>query len=161
MIKAYTDQPEFRNENNAQGIVGVRQEKWVLVAPYNGDYALPDIQLDWWNSTRQQETATINAATLRVSGGAVPAGQVTLRRRRLKHNSHRPQHLLNPGCSRLLMPSTWSTNKQIIVVLLLLWVVLTTAWLLWYGNTANLPGSAKPTVVGSVRETAQSISHRV
>lgn len=149
-IKAYTDQPEFRNENNAQGIVGVRQEKWVLVAPYNGDYALPDIQLDWWNSTTdKQETATINAATLRVSGGAAaPAGQVTPPQPQTEAQpatppapSAKPQQVVADS----LMPSTWSTNKQIIVALLLLWVVLTTAWLLWqWKRRKSAPVSAKP-----------------
>jgi hypothetical protein len=135
-VKAYTDQPEFRNESNAQGIVGVRQEKWVLVAPYNGDYALPELKLDWWNSTTgKQETAMLNAVTLRVSGGeAAPAGQLPPASQQPAVSlteeaavpSVKPQALADS-----LLPSNWSVNKKIIMALLFLWVLLTTAWLYW------------------------------
>lgn len=69
-IKAYTDKPELRNEPNASGMVGVRQEKWVLVGTNNGEYVLPEIRLAWWNTeTKQEAVARVAETTLVVSGG--------------------------------------------------------------------------------------------
>lgn len=75
-VKAYTDQPELHNETSDKGIIGIRQEKWVFVAPYSGTYTLPAITLVWWDSAAgKQQLAQTKAFTLQVSGGAAaPAG---------------------------------------------------------------------------------------
>ncbi len=75
-IKAYTDQPELRNDAGNDGVIGVRQEKWVVVAPYNGEYEFPGLSVDWWNTaTGKQETAQLKPVKMVVTGGqAAPAG---------------------------------------------------------------------------------------
>lgn len=75
-IKAYADQPELNNNAGGDGVVGVRQEKWVIVSPYNGEFELPEITLDWWNTQEdRQEIARVDPVTMRFSGGqAAPAG---------------------------------------------------------------------------------------
>lgn len=68
-IKAYTDQPELRNDATPDGIVGIRQEKWVIVAPASGTFTWPALGMDWWNTTTgKQERANLEPVTLQVSG---------------------------------------------------------------------------------------------
>ncbi|MDD5393862.1 MAG: BatD family protein [Thiothrix sp.] len=148
-IKAYTDQPELRNETNNDGIIGVRQEKWVIVVPYNGEYELPPITLDWWNiATGKQETAQVNAVKMHVSGGQVaPAGATP-------PSPVSPQQQASAPAAAAPTPvppasTKWSLWEQIAAILLLLWSLLSLGWLvrLWQQKQRN---SAPKTAVSSV-----------
>lgn len=76
-IKAYADQPELRNTAGSDGVIGIRQEKWVIVSPYNGDFELPEMTINWWNTQEdRQETARIDPVSMKFSGGqTAPATQ--------------------------------------------------------------------------------------
>lgn len=134
-IKAYTDQPELRNDAGNSGVIGVRQENWVIVAPYNGEYAFPAITLDWWNTAKnKQETAKIAATKLVVSGGgAAPAGltapsepskaeesgQVPQPQQADKNNAETP----------VISKAGLSIWEWLAVILLVCWIVVTLVWL--------------------------------
>lgn len=136
-IKAYTDKPELRNDAGNDGVVGVRQEKWVIVAPYNGEYAIPAINLTWWNSTAgKQETASINPVTMRVSGGqAAPAGEpAVVTPPPVVEPDNKPQAppvADDAGKDLLAGLWGWLTWERLAFSLLLLWVVLSFGWLSW------------------------------
>jgi hypothetical protein len=135
-IKAYTDQPELRNDAGNSGVIGVRQEKWVIVAPYNGDYELPAITLDWWNTaTGKQETAQVSATKLVVTGGqAAPAGVTT---------PPEPAKAAAPEQSPAKQPAgttTPTTPKHgltiwewLASILLGFWIAVTLLWVVWRG----------------------------
>ncbi|MEN9434020.1 MAG: hypothetical protein RLZZ422_1609 [Pseudomonadota bacterium] len=68
-IKAYSDQPTLNDQVNDEGIIGIRQEKWVFIASGGGDFTIPEVTLDWWNTkTQQQELASLEAAPFKVGG---------------------------------------------------------------------------------------------
>ncbi|QTR47603.1 protein BatD [Thiothrix litoralis] len=135
-IKAYTDKPELRNDAGNNGVVGVRQEKWVVVAPYNGQYDFPGIAVDWWNtSTGKQETAKVEPAKLVVTGGeAVPASPAT----------SQPQAASTPDKQALSAApepdESWFSWGRFAASVLLIWVVATLAWLVWrWWQTSRSP----------------------
>lgn len=157
-IKAYTDQPELRNENGADGVVGVRQEKWVIVAPYNGSYELPEIKLDWWNTgANKQETVTVGPVKMQVSGGqAAPAGQLppaTIQQpaqpETEKQQATAPTATGQGGFLDGLL--SWFTWERAIFSLLLVGVLTWLAWLLWRWSRkpAEQQTSRKPSVSAS------------
>lgn len=156
-IKAYTDQPELRNEAGNDGVVGVRQEKWVIVAPYNGSYELPEIKLDWWNTgANKQETATVGPVKMQVSGGqAAPAGQLppaTIQQpaepKTEKQQAAAPEADERGFLAGLL---DWFTWERAIFSLLLIGVLTWLAWLLWRW-------SRKPPSQQTVQKSALSAS---
>ncbi len=138
-IKAYIDQPELRNEAGNDGVIGVRQEKWVIVPPYNGEYELPGIKLEWWNIVaNKQETATVGPFKLQVTGGQeAPAGQLppaNVQQPPEPANSKQTQPEVTEaagGSTWLDAFKNWFTWERAAFSLLLLWVLLTLAWLLW------------------------------
>jgi hypothetical protein len=144
-IKAYTDKPELRNQTNANGVVGVRNENWVILAPYNGSYNLPAINLDWWNiNTQKAEQAKIDAVTLVVSGGqAAPmqtqppasmANQVAVPNKSTTHANTQsaPAHDAE-------QEQRFSLAK-VAIGLLLVWLLLSGLWIIWlWWRRAKVP----------------------
>ncbi|MFZ1234423.1 MAG: BatD family protein [Thiofilum sp.] len=68
-MKAYSDQPLFNDQVRDDGVIGIRQEKWVFIASGGGEFTIPEITLDWWNTkTQQQELARLDATQFKVGG---------------------------------------------------------------------------------------------
>lgn len=66
-MKAYSDQPLFNDQVRDDGVIGIRQEKWVFIASGGGEFTIPEITLDWWNTkTQQQELARLDATQFKV-----------------------------------------------------------------------------------------------
>lgn len=173
-IKAYTDQPELRNEAGNDGIIGVRQEKWVIVAPYNGEYDLPAINLDWWNTLAgKQETATVDPVKMQVSGGQeAPAGQLppaSVQQPVAPDNGKQQQSAAatpEPAAQGSLRDglSQWFSWERAAFSLLLVWVLLTLAWLLWrwFRKPVHAPTGQTPTALGSKQPVdAKSVLRRL
>ena len=130
-IKAYTDQPELRNDAGNNGVVGVRQEKWVVVAPYNGEYQFPGVSVDWWNtSTGKQETARIEPVKMVVTGGAAsPTGATpTPTKSSQTGTTAQPKAAASPATGT---DESWFSWSRFAAALLLIWVALSLAWLVW------------------------------
>lgn len=129
-IKAYTDQPELRNDAGKSGVVGVRQEKWVVVAPYNGEYEFPGVTVDWWNTaTSKQETARVEPTKMVVTGGAAPPVG-------MPPASATPSPASTAQADKVAVSAagadaSWFSWSRLAAVLLLIWAVLSLAWLAW------------------------------
>ncbi|HPY41828.1 MAG TPA: BatD family protein, partial [Thiolinea sp.] len=68
-IKGYANQPEFRNDLGGNSVIGMREEKWVLMGTADGDYVLPEIKVEWWDlKAKKMQTAKIDATALKVVG---------------------------------------------------------------------------------------------
>lgn len=68
-IKGYANQPEFRNDLGGSSVIGMREEKWVLMGTADGSYVLPEIKIDWWDlKTKKMQTARIDPTSLKVTG---------------------------------------------------------------------------------------------
>ncbi len=135
-IKAYTDQPELRNDPGSNGIVGVRQEKWVVVAPYNGEYEFPGLSIDWWNAaTGKQETTTLDPVKLVVTGGQVaPAtANAPTTAEPAQAAPQTPQPVKNSDTPIVSAGwFAWFSWDWYATALLIIWGVLSVGWLLWY-----------------------------
>ena len=132
-IKAYANQPDLNNEINNDGVIGIRQEKWVIVSPYNGEFTLPEIKIDWWNSkTGQAEVAKLDPVKMVFTGGQAA------------HVTNTPMPAPAPPAANgsqntppaNAIPSTraaensWSWDK-LAAAFLLFWVLISLGWLLW------------------------------
>jgi hypothetical protein len=49
-FKSYPDQPNRKDEATAAGVTGTLQQKTVLIPTRPGNYRLPAIDLDWWDT---------------------------------------------------------------------------------------------------------------
>ena len=127
-IKAYTDQPELRNDGGNKGVVGVRQEKWVVLAQYNGEYEFPGITLDWWNtSTGKQETARVDPVKLVVTGGAAaPATPKVSQPQTAVSTPEKPT-----ATETAKTDESWFSWGNFLSALLTVWAASTVAWLFW------------------------------
>lgn len=68
-IKGYANQPEFRNDLGGSSVIGMREEKWVLIGTADGSYILPEIKIDWWDlKAKKMQTARIDPTPLKVVG---------------------------------------------------------------------------------------------
>lgn len=68
-IKGYANQPEFRNDLGGNSVIGMREEKWVLMGTADGNYVLPEISVDWWDlKAKKMQTARIEPSALTVTG---------------------------------------------------------------------------------------------
>lgn len=70
----YPDQAQTKDNKSNKGVQGSRIETMAIVANSGGDFTLPAINIDWWNtSTQKMETATLPAKTIHVLGQVAPA----------------------------------------------------------------------------------------
>ncbi len=59
-FRLYSDKPYLRDSESGEGIRGLRQERITIVPSQAGDFSLPEIAIDWWNtSSGRQETARL------------------------------------------------------------------------------------------------------
>ncbi|MBF0097696.1 MAG: BatD family protein [Magnetococcales bacterium] len=70
-MKYYPDQPQLRDQHEASGIIGMRQEKVAMVPTRAGKVVLPAIEVAWWNVDEgRREVARIAARTVEVAAAA-------------------------------------------------------------------------------------------
>jgi hypothetical protein len=73
-LKSYKDQPQLETQKSNQGFIATRIESEAIVANQGGEFLLPAVSIDWWNTnTKQWQTSTVEPQRLNVSGVALPA----------------------------------------------------------------------------------------
>ncbi len=78
-FKLYPDKANVNDLKNADGVIGVRENKLAMIPEQPGSYTLPEIRLSWWNTrTKSIEQAILPARTIEVIGVA-PAPARNLR----------------------------------------------------------------------------------
>ncbi|OQW99508.1 MAG: hypothetical protein BWK73_50350 [Thiothrix lacustris] len=113
-------------------VVGVRQEKWVVVAPYNGEYEFPSVSVDWWNAaTGKQATARIEPTKMVVTGGAAPPVGTPPVPAKSAAPELPAQADKAAGSAAADADTSWFSWSRFAAVLLLIWAVLSLAWLAW------------------------------
>jgi len=71
-LKSYKDQPQLETSKSSQGFIASRIESEAIVVNKPGNYILPSISIDWWNTkTNKWQTSTLEQQTLNVTGEAV------------------------------------------------------------------------------------------
>ncbi|MDX2504920.1 MAG: BatD family protein [Gammaproteobacteria bacterium] len=68
-IKAYPDKEKLNVQMIDGKVVGIRRDTIAIIPLKTGNFTLPEIKIDWWNTkTNQQETAILPARTLLAQG---------------------------------------------------------------------------------------------
>ena len=78
-LKHYPDRPMLQDQESADGIVATRQEKFAIIPTRPGEYELPAIEVNWWDTAsntrrfaRLPERRIIVSASAQQSGLAPP-----------------------------------------------------------------------------------------
>jgi len=67
----YPDQAQTKDNKNAKGVQGTRTETIAIVPNHGGDFTLPAINVEWWNTaTQKMETASLPEKIIHVLGDA-------------------------------------------------------------------------------------------
>lgn len=152
-VKAYLDAPELRNDTSPHGVVGLRQEKWVVVVPYNGTYTFPAVEVAWWDVPNGKQATANLAATRLVVGG----GQAAPTHPSPTAATPTPQDAVKPAAA----PLAGSSGVPVWLIRLLLIVVgLVAAWLLWRLVQMWRAQAAKP-VAPTATEDKQAVWQRL
>ncbi|QJD28902.1 BatD family protein [Methylococcus geothermalis] len=70
-IRSYPDQPALDEQRQGSGLFSTRQEKTALIPDKPGRYALPAIEVPWWNiATEKMEVARLPERVIEVGAGA-------------------------------------------------------------------------------------------
>lgn len=73
-FKLYPDQAKTDKQNEADAVIGSRIESVAMLPTRPGDFALPELQIPWWNTTTDKlEYAVLPAITLKVHGAPLTA----------------------------------------------------------------------------------------
>src|SRR5262249_34147591 len=69
-LKAYPDQPKLKNPPENGALVGERDQSIALIADRAGDFKLPAVSIQWWDTgANQLRTIGLPARTLKVLPG--------------------------------------------------------------------------------------------
>lgn len=72
-VKSYPEKPSFQTDKVTNGMVGLRQEKVVLIANEAGEYRIPEVSIPWWSTTEDElQFAKLDAVVLKVTGASAP-----------------------------------------------------------------------------------------
>lgn len=67
----YPDQAQTKEDKSSKGVKGYRTETMAIIPNHSGTFTLPEVTVNWWDTnTNTQQTATLPAKTLTVSGDA-------------------------------------------------------------------------------------------
>ena len=70
-LRVYPDKPELETGQAEGGLVGVRTERFAVIAADDGEYAIPAVQIPWWNVDEARwDVAELPATRLAVVPGA-------------------------------------------------------------------------------------------
>ena len=77
-VKSYPEKPTFQSDKVTNGMVGLRQEKIVLIANEAGEYLIPEVTIPWWSTTEDKlQEAKLEAFTLKVVGGVAATQSIS------------------------------------------------------------------------------------
>lgn len=89
-LKHYSDQAAVDNQMKSTGIIGKRQQKIAIIPAQAGQYTLPEIKLDWWNTqTQRKETLRIPQRNIQVMAADAAATKTSQAPEALEENAAR------------------------------------------------------------------------
>ena len=141
-IKGYANQPEFRNDLGGNSVIGMREEKWVLMGTADGNYVLPEIKVEWWDlKAKKLQTASIEATPLTVTGlGQTKSTDPMASAAPTTPASNNPEpasKLLNaadqpvPSSQATTETTPWLSKHWLLMILATLGFLLLAAWVFW------------------------------
>ena len=74
-VRVYPDQPELETQQAENGLIGIRTERYAVIAAAPGNYVAPAVQLPWWDVDESRwVVAELPATALVVAPGAADPG---------------------------------------------------------------------------------------
>jgi BatD DUF11 like domain len=152
-LKQYPDKAITEDRKDNAGITGLKQIKIALIPARAGNYTLPEIKLEWWNTkTNKKEVATLPAVMLSVTGTVIennypvapPADQ-----------NPQPQNTLTPTGNELTpLPTIAYENEPYWKWLTLFFAI---AWLVTLVLLFRKPDADKPLQKNTTKNSIASI----
>lgn len=70
-MKSYPDQPVLKEDKQSDGLTALREEKIAYIPSKPGDYTLPAVEINWFNTKTQKiETAVLPSVTIKALAAA-------------------------------------------------------------------------------------------
>ena len=144
-VKVYPDQPLLKDTKEANGIVGVRQQKLAIIPTQTGKLTLPAIRLPWWNTqTQKLEVAKLPERTVMVvaapqEGIAKPTVPQTPAEGDAGNEANETTAPLLPAVTTTVVSPGWW--PWVSLVLGIAWLITFIAW--WRKDSAK-PARKKP-----------------
>ena len=121
-LKHYADQPELEDTQSRGGVTGSRTERFAIIPTSEGDFALPKVEIPWWNTeTDSLEVAVLPARLMQVDGSAQAPHQDL----GPKQPSMQTESTAQPNVERAPQPWSWVS-----LGLALGWLLTVLAWFL-------------------------------
>jgi len=162
-LKVYPDQAQLHSNLSKERLVSQKKQNFAIVASQAGDYILPKITIDWWNTvTNKHQQAVLPEQTITILPNPVPnienqqpssssptkAQTNTLKNNMLKTDALASQVFKNDG---QLMMNTQNNNLQ--WLFLALWILTLLAWL---SHVTYLKRSTKNKVAVNQKNTVNN-----
>ena len=154
-FKTYSEKPQLKDDANAQGIIGTREEHTAMIATRSGTFTLPALKLAWYNTqTATWEESTLPATTVDVlpdatdttpaASTATPSAEIP--EQTVKDENQSPS--ADADIASVNSNHTVRLWQGAAALLLLLWIA-SMAWLWRYKrkDTAVQPNIVQTTVV--------------
>jgi len=162
-LKQYPDQPTLTENRDKNGITGTRQEKVALIPTHPGRFALPPIEVPWWNTaTDRPEIALLSPRTIEVLPGAqqipqslaasVPAAIPTPPP---ASESRSPDAKLPTMATSTISTPTVGVWPWLALVLALGWAATVLAW--WYRYYGQVPNADSTPLAVSRRQAERHL----
>lgn len=72
-FRSYPEQPDIADNQRLGGIIGTRSQTWSLIPTAGGRVTLPEVELTWFDTDREEvRVSTLSARTLSISGAPPP-----------------------------------------------------------------------------------------
>lgn len=160
-LKAYPDQAKLDNTEENDTVVGAREQSVALIADRAGDFQLPAVNIQWWD-TRANELRTVElpARTLKVLPGAGSSASAPAQSSapqatpeiQLENNAPKPTPPSSPA-SVGNWPWHWVS-----LALVILWLGTVLAW--WLSRRSKPKALSTPTPVPAVRANESQARER-
>ncbi len=137
-LRIYPDEPSNQEQVTDAGLVSTSARKFAIIPTHPGSYALPAVEISWWNSqTGQEEKARMPVARISVTGAAVqtPASSGSDSRPVVQSSAPDAVETTEKPVSRKVISGTGGLSgvnlwlAMVSLILLILWLI--TLMILW------------------------------
>lgn len=158
-LRQYPDQPSLNDQVTAKGVTGHRTEKIAIIPNQPGKYALPAVEIPWWNiETEKQEVARLpeheievlpieSSSAISTADGSAPAIAMSPSS---SGQAESPAGSVTNG--RLnSAPTIW---QWLTLVMFILWLA---TLLLWRKSARGYAPRSTPTATESLRQVTREL----
>jgi BatD DUF11 like domain len=133
-IKAYPDEPKLKDTASGDELIGEREQSIALIADQPGNFTIPELRLDWWDTrTDQLRHADLPAQTLVVTPAPAARGNMaapTPVQQATPLSTQAAVKAAEPAATTSNIVTNEAPWKWLTLGLVLLWLATVAAWLI-------------------------------